>query len=471
MFPPYSPYYHPGMVAPRHYLQPMGPHPGRRTPPMKGLHVPKSVSPNNLTMRSRVQGSPESDKGTNSGKQSPVQKDVIRTKSPFRDGKGKAIVMMPRTAYNPYQRMRFPAMGGYYYPMEDPILGRMTMYPPHFQAPGYFPYMPIPTAMYPPYAMDRGFPYHPAGVPMQEVPIRRTVSPVPDRGLSPARAKSSSPSSTASGQQIQLLPNVHTPHLALDGMSSESSTPVQGNSPQRLDSSPTEQSRNVIRTNPGRFQGPFSSRPKSERTGYVEQTPTESSPTASSESLGSYVGTQLDNKVNESHLRLKGINNLHVNTGFSRQFSDDLETPTEVTNLVRMMEESIEEERSFDSDISKTEPHVLGTGPISRHSHLHLPLSSTDPFFPNGQLSMSLPSSDNEKMTYAGVVRRPPPLSQDSPREGIHSSDEDQSYIEPQTPRTPSGFMSFSELDVDPLHLLRNLNISDFDRSIPNKYL
>ena len=162
---------------------------------------------------------------------------------------------------------------------------------------------------------------------------------------------------------------------------------------------------------------------------------------------------------------------LRLKTGFSRQFSDDLPTPTAITDIVRMIEENIEEvpEASDSSASSPATPQRAQL--LSRLNGRNAALSSLQLDLVAAQqrqhqhsaagssTSHSTPSSDSpatlngERPTYAGIVGKPT-----APGQGFM---QDFSQMEPQTPRTPLGFITpGGEVDVvDPFGILKSLNI------------
>ncbi|XP_070187827.1 probable helicase with zinc finger domain isoform X2 [Littorina saxatilis] len=163
---------------------------------------------------------------------------------------------------------------------------------------------------------------------------------------------------------------------------------------------------------------------------------------------------------------------LRLKTGFSRQFSDDLPTPTAITDIVRMIEENIEE-GSENSDSSASSPVMpqrtqLMTRLNGRNaalSSLQLDLVAAQRQQQNAMMggsnntSHSTPSSSDspatmngERPTYAGIVGKPHVQGQ-----GLMP---DISQVEPQTPRTPTGFTTpGSDPQLDPYGILKGLNI------------
>jgi hypothetical protein len=184
-------------------------------------------------------------------------------------------------------------------------------------------------------------------------------------------------------------------------------------------------------------------------------------------------------KANPKQLRLR--------TGFSRQFSDDLPTPTAITDLVRMIEDIDEKPEIVmeEDSVGGTSDSSHGSSPVTVHpagaqrgkvsnrnlalNNLQLNLaaaqqqqaavlSSSKP--PSVSSLQSTPSTESpstmngEKLTYAGIVGKPA-----APTQGGLMPDPQ--HIEPQTPRTPSGFVTpgGGEAMDDPFMMLRNLPI------------
>ncbi|KAK3583585.1 hypothetical protein CHS0354_039403 [Potamilus streckersoni] len=156
----------------------------------------------------------------------------------------------------------------------------------------------------------------------------------------------------------------------------------------------------------------------------------------------------------ERHLKLK------VNTGFSSQFSDDLGTPTEIKNLVLMIDENIDEkdddEELLESPESSTPQNkAVGRSNIGHPSPGRLNLNILKPAAFERTSPQHL-TSDDGRPTYAGVLRRQLPTV--SPQNRAEFDVED---LEPQTPMTPAGFVTpGTDINTDPLSLLRNLNIN-----------
>ncbi|KAK3090246.1 hypothetical protein FSP39_010333 [Pinctada imbricata] len=152
---------------------------------------------------------------------------------------------------------------------------------------------------------------------------------------------------------------------------------------------------------------------------------------------------------------------LEIPTGFSRQFSEDIETPTEITNLVRMIDETIDEQAELgmreQMTLENQNSFASRLSSKSSSGKLYLNIPKRSSMDTSGSASSSSPSasptgSDDRKPTYAGVLRRRLPTS---------SEEIDPSMLEPQTPHTPAGFVSpGDDIDTDPLGILRNLNIN-----------
>lgn len=176
---------------------------------------------------------------------------------------------------------------------------------------------------------------------------------------------------------------------------------------------------------------------------------------------------------------------LRLTTGFSRQFSDDLPTPTAITDIVRMIEDIDEKpERSLENEAGGTSGSSHGSSPTtvqggqqrlrsngrnSALNSLHLNLVAAQQqqlaavcsrSSSTGPSSQSTPSSDSpaalngERATYAGVVGKAMPSGQGGLMLDLH-------YMEPQTPRTPYGFITpGGEGMEDPFLMLRNLPLT-----------
>ena len=400
------------------------------------------------------------------------------------------MVYMPRAMpYQPY--FAYPH---YMLPPDDPrYMGMpMAMQPPYFYNYGYqqrHPYMgaslpahmqPVPTGSgsLSPASSTEGTVIHPQA----QMEVSPTGSSQSDtRSYSPAL----SPGSNVTG--IQMLPNVkHVPsHLFTtpgSGTSSRSSTPAQSSSPLTVtlqkkeeSSSQTAENVNISQTEKEfptfrkrQLSGP---RPVSQSPSYSSQSSHESSmsPTIDIDS-GSKLETQFRMEMSSqqtiiektSTIQTRGPKNLKLNTtglklnttGFSRQFSDDLGTPTEVTKLVKMIEENIEEgdEESFTSksDVLINEDSMKPSPPSGK---LYLNLRAP----PQSEESVSQSSSgssvdDEVRRSYAGAVRQKLPSYRD----------QELPVLEPQTPMTPAGFITpGADINADPLEILKNLTINN----------
>lgn len=398
-----------------------------------------------------------------------------------------AVNMMPRMPmYQPYY-----AYPQYVIPPDDPRYMQMPLQPPF-----YYSYPNMPRHPYP-YMMPQ-----PVHVQMQPRPGSGSVSPASSDGAvkgnqpssptdsSQSDAQSMSPGSS-SGQHIQLLPNVkHAPtHLLYSasgsGSNSRSSTPVLANSP-----APQQQG-GMTRDSPRNSQGEMEfptfrrrhhsgPRPVSQSPSYSSQGSHESSTSpvlngdqaaAVFSAEGSQNVTYTETKV-KSHsksiaktekqtMAAKAPRALKLNTnttGFSRQFSDELGTPTEITNIVRMIEENIDEvdeedvERTADILFRKEAMHHSKPSPPAGKLFLNLPVQKSS----NETIQSSSSSSHEEDVmsSYARAVRQQLP--------SYRETDFDPSMLEPQTPMTPAGFHTpGTDMNTDPLELLRNLNINN----------
>ena len=227
---------------------------------------------------------------------------------------------------------------------------------------------------------------------------------VDSKSYSPA----SSPGSTVSGQQILLLPNVkHAPRHLRTGSpisSSGSSTPMQAGSPGQRHTSPARDTPTPPRLDVERkhavnspvqmlydrrrvqsplaraiaAQSPVMSLSEEEEDDYRGRG--RSSPIAIPHN-GSMKTERPDSFTRSPEHRgqspdvttspdegaaVHGM--LKLKTGFSRQFSEDLETPTEIKDIVRMIDESMEKIEEEEDDLAAAQ------GPDS--GHVSMPLTS-----------------------------------------------------------------------------------------------
>ncbi|XP_041363275.1 probable helicase with zinc finger domain [Gigantopelta aegis] len=384
---------------------------------------------------------------------------AVPVRAIYKQSKGRVMMIPPRMPmpYPPY----YPMMPPYLYMPEDPRYS-MQPHPYIFHGPRlpYPPVYPYPTHL----PSGPEHPHHSGSV------RRASNSPeIPVERIRPSVA----------GQPIRLMPGVvHVPpHLFQKGSpdsdrgSSYSSSPAISppSAPQRdteregtpeRHATPTE-----LRSTPTEMRGTPVERiePPVERISTpIERrgTPVSERPYSpanyTSEKMSRHVTNRdgaedvLRDKVNRKHR--PGQGNLKLNTGFSRQFSDDLPTPTEIVDLVRMIEESIEETNE-DADSAECAPmriEIKTNGPANQKHREQI-----------ARCSSESPSSDRngEKLSYAGVLRKhslpDPPTSLDS-----GSIEEQIVDYEQHTPRTPSGFVTPGvDIDMDPFGILKSLNI------------
>lgn len=397
---------------------------------------------------------------------------------------GKMLVnVMPRMPIYPSY---YPAYSPYMLPPEDPRYMGLGIPP---QPPYYYTYGNMPRAPFP--AMV------PHAVPMQMQPkpgsgsvspasssegASRSTNPSSPTGGSQGETQAVSPGSAAAyqnHQHFQVLPNVkHVPsHLLYNppgsGNNSRSSTPVMANSPV-----PTQPgSRDSPRNSQGELDFPAYTRrrqhsgprPVSQSPSYSSQSSHESStsPVLNGDQAALAQKTAMKQmealKEKQPKITSKMPRQLKLNThatGFSRQFSDELGTPTEITNLVKMLDENIEE-RDEDQEAAAMASMVYSKESIQRGK----------PSPPAGKLFLNLPirhgsgdgptssgSSSQDEDTRTGFQGSLPRHQLPSYRE----MDFDTSMLEPQTPMTPAGFHTpGTDLNTDPLEILRNLTINN----------
>ena len=164
---------------------------------------------------------------------------------------------------------------------------------------------------------------------------------------------------------------------------------------------------------------------------------------------------------------------LSLKTGFSRQYSDDLPTPKVITDIVAMVEEREEniEEVMENSDSSASSPATPQrvqqlprlNGRNAALSSLQLDLMAAQqrqqrtamghPALHSTSSSDSASTLNGERPTYAGIVGK---VGLEG--EGLMP---DISQMEPQTPRTPAGFIPpGGEVEaVDPFGILKGISI------------
>ena len=395
-----------------------------------------------------------------------------------------------------------------------PRMPGIPVYPPHFY--GYPPYMMqpglqedprfLPMGLQPqppyyytyPHHMPRGaYPYMVPQPVHVQIPTRThgsgsssPASSSEDRTRrasmsSPTESSMSDPQSVSPGssvthhhpQHIQLMPNVvHVPsHLLYpssgSGNNSRSSTPVLSGSP-GPNQPPTQ-----VKDSPRNSQGEIQEFPR--RRNYSGPRPVSQSPSYSSQSShesstsptlnGDQLQQQASAKVKETKSQrqytktekqsLRVAKNLTLNTnmtpnttGFSYMFKDELGTPTEVTNVVRMIEEEnreegTEEERSRRAADQMFQQHHSKPSPPAGRLYLNLPVR------PGPEAMRTVVTETGEVMTHSHQLPAYRELSE---------IEFDPSMLEPQTPMTPAGFHTpGAELTNDPLEILRNLNINN----------
>ncbi|KAK3765648.1 hypothetical protein RRG08_063685 [Elysia crispata] len=155
--------------------------------------------------------------------------------------------------------------------------------------------------------------------------------------------------------------------------------------------------------------------------------------------------------------------NLKLHTGFSRQFSDDLPTPTVITNVFQMIDDNIEESQGEEGASSSSPLPALDDRRRGQKPELKLKMSvaqrlqrrqATDDSDVSSS-SATPPSGEEPLPSYASMVTR---LS-DQGREIMTA--EDATHLDLQTPRTPKGFITpGTEVgEVDPFGILKSLNI------------
>ncbi|XP_062616187.1 probable helicase with zinc finger domain isoform X1 [Saccostrea cucullata] len=490
---PYQGYYPPVMYRP--YVSPFvgGGMGGRGRVPARVIY-PRQVPVSGSSPKS---SSPAKSSGSDGERV--ASPDITRnTESPQGHGSSKKghssrsrpMVYVPRIPA-PYPAMYYPYQPypGYYYLPEDPRLAQAhTRYPYVAQGipPQVYPH-PYPAGPYIGPAIRAASQVSPENTPSpgERSPNSQrshSLSPGPQR---PPRSQSPalSPNSVAAavaGGHFQLLPNVkHIPaHLypkpGSTSSNSRSSTPLGGR-----DSPATEKASEEVRASlehdylksvspkldlqerRASAQSPLA-RVISQRQGYIREE-LEAMTSHSSQRMitnSHYQSMMANNRSSSATLQngAGGIEknekkpsklDLHSATGFSRQFSEDITTPTEITNLVKMIDD-------MDDQESNNLSHQSFAAHKNTSGRLYLNIPQQQEVVMGGSASSSPPSgsppSGDQKPTYAGVLRRRLPSAQ---------GDIDPSLLEPQTPHTPLGFTTpGTEIDTDPLGILRNLNIN-----------
>lgn len=162
-----------------------------------------------------------------------------------------------------------------------------------------------------------------------------------------------------------------------------------------------------------------------------------------------------------------GINrkrpNLKLQTGFSRQFSDDLPTPTVITNVFQMIDDNIEESQGEDGASSSSPLPPLEDKQKGHKPELKLKMSVAQrlqrrQLTDDSDMSSSSatpPSGEEPLPSYASMVTRVTEQSRKI------MSVEETTHLDLQTPRTPKGFITpGTEVgEVDPFGILKSLNI------------
>uniref|UniRef100_A0A0B7B1B5 C3H1-type domain-containing protein n=1 Tax=Arion vulgaris TaxID=1028688 RepID=A0A0B7B1B5_9EUPU len=144
--------------------------------------------------------------------------------------------------------------------------------------------------------------------------------------------------------------------------------------------------------------------------------------------------------------------NLKLNTGFSRQYSDDLPTPTVITNMIQMIDENLEEGSTEDeSPSSSGENHKSGLKlrmTVAQRLQNRQTLEDSE-----ASSSSTPPSADDYHPSYSRMIY---PQTE----HGQEMTAEEAIQMEIQTPRTPKGFMTpGADVEVDPFGILKSLNI------------
>lgn len=160
-----------------------------------------------------------------------------------------------------------------------------------------------------------------------------------------------------------------------------------------------------------------------------------------------------NNNNNEATTRLntrRKTPNLRLRTGFSRQYSDGLPTPTVITNMIQMIDDNIDEDSAEDESST-----VRG----DRRSTLRLKMTMAEKLQHQQVLeaneassSSTPPSAEDYHPSYPRMIQ------QNDQRRTITA--EDAAQLEIQTPRTPKGFITpGADVEVDPFGILKSLNI------------
>ncbi|XP_012946925.1 probable helicase with zinc finger domain [Aplysia californica] len=173
-----------------------------------------------------------------------------------------------------------------------------------------------------------------------------------------------------------------------------------------------------------------------------------------SSSLVSSNGAEIKESNGSSNLNNRRQRpNLKLRTGFSRQYSDDLPTPTVITNMIQMIDDNIDEASAEDDS-----PSILGD---NKKPNLKLRMTVAQRLQhrqavdgSEASSSSTPPSTEDSQPSYATMVTRMTEQKQSM-------TAEEAAHLEIQTPRTPKGFITpgAEREEVDPFGILKSLNI------------
>ncbi|XP_055954783.1 probable helicase with zinc finger domain [Patella vulgata] len=444
---PYQGQYVPNMYNRVMYKQPSPPSTGGRASP-KTTRSPSQLSPNSQKVRAEH------------------NKDGIKNVEgkPFHKPARSRMMgyVPPRVLMAPHYSHYYPVVPhypGFYYLPEDP---RVAVYPNQ-----YVPHRSMPHLIHHP-GSERMYPQPLIGPNVAHKNNKSdTESDNSDARVSP---------STNSGQQIQLLPNVkHIPgHLFTCGPQSTKGDASENNNLERANKGQKQQKEERRLNVSDRPYSPANYGMDRSSTPGLEELNTDLPPKPSpfSNNQGPFSQRKFhkspgsDKQFAEKQETLKNRRSgkaLHLRTGFSTQFDDDLPTPTEVKDIVQMLEDFHEEKSPCPLPIVSASKEIKTQTKTSKEKGAAA--SSTPPlkfqlnFTPpnNGEVQSS---NNGGKLSYAGVLRKQPSNSL-SPQPNADPL----SGIEPQTPRTPSGFITpGGDMNIDPFGILKSLNIEPAPR-------